>query len=62
LNGEVTPDSLQANSRIGATASVPLNKRQSLKFSYSYGDIVRGGGNYHAVAIAWQYGWFGRPK
>jgi hypothetical protein len=62
LNGKVTSDSLQANSRIGATASVPLNKRQSLKFSYSYGDVVRVGGNYHAVAIAWQYGWFGRPN
>ena len=62
LNGKVTPNSLQANSRIGATASVPLNKHQSLKFSYSYGDVVRIGGNYHSVAIAWQYIWFGRPN
>jgi hypothetical protein len=62
INGVETAGSLQANSRIGATASVPITKRQSLKFSYSYGDIVRVGGNYHSIAIAWQYGWLGRPN
>ena len=62
LNGIVTSGSLQANSRIGATASIPINKRQSLKFSYSYGAIVRAGGNYHSIAIAWQYAWLGKPN
>jgi hypothetical protein len=62
VNGVETAGSLQANSRFGATASVPITKRQSLKFSYSYGDIVRTGGNYHNIAIAWQYGWIGRPN
>lgn len=62
LNGVETPGSLQANSRIGGTASVPISKHQSLKFSYNYGDIVRIGGNYHSVAVAWQYAWQGRPN
>jgi hypothetical protein len=62
VNKIETAGSLQANSRIGATASVPLNKHQSVKFSYSYGDIVRVGGNYHGIAVAWQYGWLGRPN
>ena len=62
VNGVETAGSLQANSRIGATASIPVSKRQSLKFSYSYGDIVRVGGNYHNIAVAWQYGWLGKPN
>jgi hypothetical protein len=62
VNGIVSPSSLQANSRIGGTASVPIGTHQSLKFSYSYGDIVRTGGNYHNVSVAWQYAWFGRPN
>jgi hypothetical protein len=62
LNGVESPNTLQANSRVGATASVPLNKHQSLKFSYSYGAIARFGGNFQNVAVAWQYSWFGRPN
>jgi hypothetical protein len=62
LNGVASPSSLQANSRIGGTASVPIGKHQSLKFSYSYGAIVRVGGNYHNVSVAWQYAWFGSPN
>jgi len=62
VNGMQTAASLQANSRVGGTASIPVTKRQSLKLSYSYGDIVRVGGNYHNVSVAWQYGWVGRPN
>jgi len=62
LNGVVNPNSLQANSRVGATASVPVSKHQSLKFSYSYGVIARFGGNFQNVAVAWQYSWLGRPN
>jgi hypothetical protein len=62
VNGVETSGSLQANSRIGATASIPVTKRQSLKFSYSYGDIVRVGGNYHNISVAWQYAWLGKPN
>ena len=62
LNGVVNPNTLQANSRVGATASVPVSKHQSLKFSYSYGAIARFGGNFQNVAVAWQYSWLGRPN
>jgi len=62
LNGVVNPNTLQANSRVGATASVPVSRHQSLKFSYSYGAIARFGGNFHNVALAWQYSWLGRPN
>ena len=62
VNGVKTAGSLQANSRVGATASIPITKRQSLKFSYNYGDIVRVGGNYQSIAVAWQYGWLGKPN
>jgi hypothetical protein len=62
LNGVENPATLQANSRVGATASVPVNKHQSLKFSYSYGAIARYGGSSQNVSVAWQYSWLGRPN
>ena len=51
----------QRNSRAGATAAIPLNRRQALKFSYSRGAYISIGGNYHNVSMAWQYSWLGRP-
>ena len=60
LNGVENLGTLQANSRIGATVSIPITRRQSLKFSYSGGAIARFGGNYQNVSVAWQYGWLGR--
>jgi hypothetical protein len=62
LNGVKSPGTLQANSRYGATASIPIQKHQSIKVSYSYGAIVRVGGNYHNIAVGWQYSWLGRPN
>jgi hypothetical protein len=61
-NATESPGTLESNSRIGVTASVPLQKHQSLKFSYSYGAIVRVGGNYNNISAGWQYSWFGRPN
>jgi hypothetical protein len=49
----------QTSSRIGGTASLPLTKHQSLKFSYANGTYVRFGGNYQNVSAAWQYSWLG---
>jgi hypothetical protein len=62
LNGIENPKTLQKNSRIGATASIPLTKHQSLKFSYNYGAYILYGGNYQNVSVAWQYSWLGRPN
>jgi Putative MetA-pathway of phenol degradation len=62
LNGVENPGTLQKNSRIGGTVSVPVSKRQSLKFSYNRGAYVRYGGNYDNISVAWQYSWLGRPN
>ena len=61
LNGIVNPNTLQKNSRIGGTVSIPVSKHQSLKFSYNYGAYIRFGGNYHSLSAAWQYSWLGTP-
>ena len=55
-------DDYQRNSRIGGTVSVPLNRRQSLKFSYSAGAYISIGGDYKNVSAAWQYSWLSGPK
>ncbi len=52
----------QTGSRIGATASFPISKHQSIKVSYSDGTYIVFGGNYQNVSVAWQYSWLGRPK
>jgi hypothetical protein len=62
LNGVENPLTLEKNSRIGATASIPVSKHQSLKFSYNNGAYIRYGGNYQSVSVAWQYSWLGRPR
>jgi hypothetical protein len=61
-NGTESLGTLESNSRVGVTASVPLHKHQSLKVSYSYGAIVRVGGEYHDLSVGWQYSWFGKPN
>jgi hypothetical protein len=62
LNGVENPLTIQGNSRIGATASVPFTNHQSVKVSYSDGAYIRFGGNYQNVSVAWQYSWLGRLK
>lgn len=62
LTGIANPATRQTGSRIGATASLPLSKTQSVKVSYNDGAYIRFGGNYQSVSLAWQYSWLGRPK
>jgi outer membrane putative beta-barrel porin/alpha-amylase len=62
LNGIENPSTLQISSLIGASASIPMGKHQSLKIGYNNSDYVRFGGNYNNVSVAWQYGWLGRPN
>jgi hypothetical protein len=61
VNDEKRLLTLQSNSRIGATASLPVSRRQSLKVSYSDGLVVRFGGKFKTLSVGWQYSWFGRP-
>ena len=62
VNGIENPASLQSNSRVGGTASIPVTRHQSVKFSYSKGAYVRFGGNFQNVSVGWQYSWIGKPK
>jgi hypothetical protein len=62
LNGVDNPTTRQTSSRIGVTASAPVSKHQSIKFSYSDDLYVRFGGAYRNVSAAWQYSWLGRPQ
>lgn len=62
VNSIENVNTYQKNSRVGATASIPVTKHQSLKISYSNGDYILYGGNYQSVSVAWQYSWLGRPK
>jgi hypothetical protein len=62
LNGVDNPATRQTSSRVGATASLPISRHQSVKLSYANDLYVRFGGNYQNVAVAWQYSWFGRPQ
>ena len=61
VNGEEHLLTLQSNSRLGVTASLPVSLHQSLKISYSDGLVVRFGGKFKTLSIGWQYGWFGLP-
>jgi hypothetical protein len=62
VNGIQNPLSEETNSRLGGTVSVPITKRQSLKFSYNNGTYISFGGNYQNVSVAWQYSWLGKPQ
>jgi hypothetical protein len=56
VNGRVNEDR-QANSRIGATYSLPLSDRQSIKVAWAKGLTTRFGGSLNTIAIGWQYTW-----
>ena len=62
LSGVPNAKTTERNSRIGATASIPISKHQSLKFSYNNGAYINYGGNFQNVSVAWQYSWIGWPK
>jgi hypothetical protein len=51
----VERNDLQHNSRWGATLALPLDRRNSLKFSASTGAVTRTGTNFDALGVAWQY-------
>jgi hypothetical protein len=62
INGVENPVTLQRNSRVGVTASIPVTRHQSIKLSYNNGAYIRYGGNYQNISVAWQYSWLGRPN
>ena len=62
LNGVENPKTLQKNSRVGLTASLPVSRRWSVKLSYARGAYIRFGGDYQIYSAAWQYAWVDKPK
>jgi hypothetical protein len=49
---------LQRNTRLGATWSVPVGTRQSLKLAYSAGATTRVGADFRTITAAWQIVFF----
>lgn len=47
----------QANSRVGLTLALPVDRHHSLKLNASTGTSTRTGSDFNAVGIAWQYRW-----
>jgi hypothetical protein len=62
VNNILNPATQQSSSHIGVTASVPISKHQSVKFSYNNAAYSQFGGNYQGVTVAWQYSWLGHPR
>jgi outer membrane putative beta-barrel porin/alpha-amylase len=45
---------LQRSTRLGATLSLPIGSRQSIKIAYSDGATTRFGGDFQTIGVAWQ--------
>ena len=56
IGGELRDDA-QENSRIGATASIPLGRRHGLKVLFSSGVATRIGTDFDSFSVAYQYLW-----
>jgi Putative MetA-pathway of phenol degradation len=52
------PTDRQANSRLGATVSLPLGRGHSFKVAYSDGVSGRVGSKFTTITGGWQYVWF----
>jgi len=61
INGVEKNLTVQSNSRVGVTASIPITGHQAVKFSYNRGAYVRVGGDFQNLSVAWQYSWI-QPK
>jgi hypothetical protein len=59
VDGALNQD-LQSNVRLGVTASVPINGRQSVKINASTGVSTRTGTDFDSIGAVWQYAWGGR--
>ena len=58
LNGTANSDR-QRNWRVGATFTMPINVRHSIKFAASDGVSARTGNNFSQFGVFWQYRWGG---
>jgi hypothetical protein len=56
----ISSNDLQSNTRLGLTASLPINAKQSVKLAASTGVSTRTGTDFDSFAAVWQYTWGGR--
>ena len=47
----------QQNTRLGATLSLPIARRHSLRVAFSTGAWVRLGSDFNTFNVTWSYGW-----
>jgi hypothetical protein len=55
---DVYQDDRQNNSRIGATFNFPVSRVSNIKLAYSTGAIIRVGGDFSTISLAWQTAFF----
>lgn len=53
INGTLKAN-LQDNSRLGATLSLPVGRRSSIKVSASTGVTTSFGGDFNSIGMSWQ--------
>jgi len=58
---EVYKDDRLSNSRIGATLSLPVLKRNTIKIAFSKGAIIRIGADFSTISVGWTSVWFRKP-
>ncbi len=56
---EIKGDTLQENTRLGASLSLPINRHNSVKLYTTSGVSTRTGSNFDTLGISWQYRWGG---
>ena len=52
-------DTLQENTRVGATLAIPVNRNHSIKLNASTGVSTRTGSDFDTIGVFWQYRWGG---
>ncbi len=61
VNGAANDDE-QNNSRVGATVSIRLSPRQSLRIAASIGAITRIGGDFNSIGVSYNFSWMAKPS
>ncbi len=61
VNGSPSGEA-QTNNRIGVSVSLPISRRQGLKFAVTLGLSTAAGNDYNTFSGAWQGGWGGSPS
>jgi hypothetical protein len=55
---DIYNDDRQNNSRVGATFNFPISRQSAIKLAYSTGAVIRIGGNFSTISVAWQMVFF----